>query len=98
MVQQIRKLVQFLLGDFEGAINSGGSNGRPGLLNNNNNNSANAERLRKLIPVLREYRTPLSEFGALLLVRLSEKTISRGLNWASERIAVPSSSSQRAAA
>lgn len=55
-----------------------------------NSSSSNA-RLRKLLPVIREYSPQLSEFGSLLVVRLSEKAISRGLNWASGRIpgAVP---------
>lgn len=77
MVQQIQKLVQFLLGDFEGAINT----------DNNNNNSNNSQRLRQLIPVIREYAPQLQQFGTLLLVRLSEKNLSRGLNWASSRLA-----------
>lgn len=69
MVQQIRKLVQFLLGDFEG--------------------TAATSRLRKLIPVAREYSPQLRSFGTLLLARLTEKTLSRGLNWASQRLADP---------
>jgi hypothetical protein len=65
-VQQIQKLVQFLLGDFEG--------------------SASNARLRKLVPVVREYALPLRDFGVLLAARLTEKSISRGMNWASERL------------
>jgi aarF domain-containing kinase len=65
-VQQIQKLVQFLLGDFEG--------------------SASTARLRKLVPVAREYALPLRDFGVLLAARLTEKSISRGMNWASERL------------
>ncbi len=68
MVTQIQKLVQFLLGDFEGA--SAGS----------------SDRLRALLPVLREYAPQLRDFGSLLLVRLSEKSLSRTLNWASSRL------------
>jgi len=66
MVQQVGKLVQFLLGDLDGA---GGS-----------------ARIRKLIPVLREYAPQLRDFGTLLVARLTEKTMSRGLNWAKERL------------
>lgn len=104
-VQQIRKLVQFLVGDFEGALTSENSdlstsnrnlsrlqraqrllinpNGRSGSGGDNN------ARLRKLLPVVREYAPQLSEFGSLLIVRLSEKALSRGLNWASGRISTP---------
>jgi len=87
MVQQITKLVQFLGGDFDGAIGGGNSN-------NNNNNNSNVEnggsaataRLRALIPIVREYRVPLQDFGKLLIARLTEKNLQRSLNWASERL------------
>lgn len=69
MVDQIRKLVQFLLGDFDGAV--GNSN----------------QRLRELLPVVREYAPQLREFGTLLVARLTEKSISRGLNWATGQLA-----------
>jgi hypothetical protein len=68
MVQQIGKLVQFLLGDFNGA------------------SSASSSRLRKLVPVVREYAPQLRDFGSVLLARLTEKNLSRGLNWATERL------------
>ena len=87
-VQQIRKLVQFLLGDLEGAM-------APDGLENTNRNvgrlqraqqlfttTASDDRLRKLLPVLREYSPQLREFGTLLVARLTEKAISRGLNFA----------------
>lgn len=108
-VQQIRKLVQFLVGDFEGALSSSDGNGdlstsnrnlsrlqraqqmffsnpNGGRSNENGNAANNNERIRKLLPVIQEYSPQLSEFGSLLVVRLSEKAISRGLNWASSRI------------
>jgi len=66
MVQQIRKLVQFLFGDYEG--------------------TAGTSRLRKLIPVAREYAPQLRNFGALLVARLAEKNLSRGLNWATDKL------------
>lgn len=75
MVDQIGKLIQFLLGDFEGAIEP--ESGR---------RTVDTQRLRKLIPVAREYAPQLREFGTLLVARLTEKNISRGLNWASERL------------
>lgn len=93
-------MVQFLAGDLEGALSSESSDLSTSnrnlsrlqraqqLLNpnsSNNNDDSNA-RIRKLIPVIREYSTQLSEFGSLLVVRLSEKAISRGLNWASGRL------------
>ena len=74
-VQQMRKLSQFLLGDFEGALSSSGD----GL-------QRSSRRLRSLLPVIREYSPQLREFATLLGVRLSEKTLSRGLNWASSRL------------
>jgi hypothetical protein len=80
MVQQVGKLLQFLLGDFEGAITSEG--GRAQLVPN----SARNDRLRKLIPVAREYAPQLREFGTLVLARLTEKSISRGLTWATDRL------------
>mmetsp|Transcript_40024 Transcript_40024/g.83700 ORF Transcript_40024/g.83700 Transcript_40024/m.83700 type:complete len:811 (+) Transcript_40024:38-2470(+) len=78
MVQQITKLVQFLGGDYDGAIGE----------NNNLGNGGNATtaRLRALIPIVREYRVPLQDFGKLLIARLTEKNLQRSLNWASERL------------
>ncbi|KAL9184320.1 hypothetical protein ACHAXT_002406 [Thalassiosira profunda] len=75
-VQQMRKLAQFLLGDFEGAISPTGD----GL-------QRNSQRLREILPVLREYAPELRQFASLLGVRLTEKALSRGLNWASSRLA-----------
>jgi len=54
--------------------------------NNNNGGGATTARLRALIPVVREYRAPLSDFGRLLIGRLTEKSLQRSLNWASERL------------
>lgn len=53
------------------------------------NNESN-DRLRKLVPVVREYSPQLREFGALLVSRLNEKAVSRALNWATGRISVQS--------
>ena len=75
MVQQMRKLSSFLLGDFEGAISPTGD----GL-------QRNSQRLRELLPVIREYAPELRQFATLLGVRLTEKSLSRGLNWASSRL------------
>jgi aarF domain-containing kinase len=44
--------------------------------------ATNNDRLRKVLPVFREYAPQLREFGGLLVVRLSEKSLSRGINWA----------------
>ena len=71
----MRKLARFLLGDFEGALSS-----------TDNGLQQNSQRLTELIPVIREYRVQLQEFGGLIGVRLSEKALSRGLNWASSRL------------
>ncbi len=67
IVDQIRKLVQFLFGDFDGVGNN--------------------QRLRELVPVVREFGPQLREFGTLLVARLTEKNISRGLNWATSQLA-----------
>jgi aarF domain-containing kinase len=98
MVQQISKLVQFLLGDFEGAMTPPKTGLQLGISNTGTGSdstrrivgrSAQAqtnERLRKLVPVLRDYAPQLREFGTILLVRLGEKNLSRGLNWATSRL------------
>ena len=75
MVQEIGTLVQFLLGDVEG--------GGASLLSSGANNNA---RIRALLPVIREYAPQLRTFGQLLVVRLTEKSLSRGLKWATERL------------
>jgi aarF domain-containing kinase len=77
MVQQVRILVQFLMGDYEQA--------------------ANTVRLRKLLPIVREYATELRDFGLLLAARITEKNLSRGMNWATERLAEADSRRRRAA-
>lgn len=80
MVQQVGKLIQFLFGDFEGAMESSGRRGRFTL------DAVRNDRIRQLIPVAREYAPQLRQFGALLVQRLTEKSLSRGLNWASGRL------------
>eukprot|EP00551_Chaetoceros_affinis_P005745 CAMPEP_0203681236 /NCGR_PEP_ID=MMETSP0090-20130426/42232_1 /ASSEMBLY_ACC=CAM_ASM_001088 /TAXON_ID=426623 /ORGANISM="Chaetoceros affinis, Strain CCMP159" /LENGTH=792 /DNA_ID=CAMNT_0050549661 /DNA_START=205 /DNA_END=2583 /DNA_ORIENTATION=- len=72
MVEQIRVLIQFLLGDIDRQQVFSG-------------NGASNQRLRELIPVVQEYSPQLRDFGSLLVVRLTEKTISRGLKWATSR-------------
>jgi len=76
-IQQIRVLLNFLFGEFDGAETQ---NENP--LSSRNSN----QRIRDLIPVTREYAPQLREYGSLLIVRLSEKTISRGLKWATARM------------
>lgn len=78
MVQQIGKLVQFLFGDYDGALGSGVGSGVGGTA---------AARARALLPVVREYRSQLSYFGRLLVARLTEKSLQRSLTWASDRLA-----------
>jgi len=75
MVQQIGILIEFLFGDFEAALPTSSISSR-------------TQRLRQLIPVVSEYAPQMRQFGSLLLVRLSEKSISRGLNWATSRMAL----------
>lgn len=65
MVQQIGTLVQFLTGDYEGAIGGSGGNGAGAL--------QAQTRLRSLLPVVREYGPQLRDFGRLLVARLTEK-------------------------
>lgn len=81
-VQQIRVLINFLFGNFDGAASSGSPNPPDMVLQARSSN----QRLRNLIPVTREYAPQLREYGSLLVVRLSEKTISRGLKWATTRM------------
>merc|ERR1712008_33320 len=78
-IQQIRVLLNFLFGDFDGAE----TQKAPDNLSRSRNSN---QRLRDLIPVTREYAPQLREYGSLLVVRLSEKTISRGLKWATTRM------------
>jgi len=70
MVRQIGKLVQFLLGDFEVTSTTMGT----------------STRLRKLIPVVREFAPELRRFGTLLVARLTEKNLSRGLSYVTGRL------------
>jgi len=49
--------------------------------------AASTARLRKLVPVAREYAPQLREFGLLLAARLTEKNLSRGMNWANDQLA-----------
>jgi aarF domain-containing kinase len=48
--------------------------------------AATSLRLRKLVPVVREFAPELRNFGTLLVARLTEKALSRGLNWATARL------------
>ena len=93
--KQMRKLAQFLLGDFEGALAPSNSISFSSLSGVNDNLQQSSQRVRKILPVVREYSPQLREFATLLGVRLSEKIVSRGLNWASSRLS--SQSSARAA-
>lgn len=81
-MQQVGKLVQFLFGDFEGSLASD----RPGARGSFASDPVRNDRIRKLLPVAREYAPQLRVFGTLLVQRLTEKSISRGLNWASGRL------------
>ena len=83
--QQITKLVQFLSGDYDSAIGGNAAGG----------GGAAVARLRGLLPVVREYRPQLSLFGRQLVARLTEKSLQRSLNWASDRLSQPRSSSGR---
>jgi aarF domain-containing kinase len=82
MVQQVGKLIQFLFGDFEGSLASD----QPGVRGRFASDPIRNDRIRQLIPVAREYSPQLREFGTLLVQRLTEKSLSRGLNWASGRL------------
>lgn len=48
--------------------------------------TANTRRLRQLIPIIREFAPQLRDFGLLLVARLTEKNLSRGLLWATSRL------------
>jgi aarF domain-containing kinase len=43
--------------------------------------ATDSSRLRKLIPIFREYAPQLRDFGTLLVARLTEKNLSRGMKW-----------------
>merc|ERR1719162_1018054 len=81
-VQQIRVLIKFLFGDLDGENSFQSRNSPDKVLQPRNSN----QRLRELIPVTREYAPQLREYGSLLVVRLSEKSLSRGLKWATTRM------------
>jgi aarF domain-containing kinase len=53
----------------------------------NDTSIASSARLRQLIPIAREYSPQLRDFGLLLAARLTEKNLSRGMNWATEQLA-----------
>jgi aarF domain-containing kinase len=76
-VEQLQKLFEFLLGDFEKNAAS---------LSSSNNNNSNSARFRRAVPVLREFAPQLREFGLLLAVRLTEKNLGRSFSWASQRL------------
>jgi len=102
MVEQIQTLIQFLFGDFEVVAggnqlqNAGGMSRMQRAQQlfmtggNSESTAANNARLRKLLPIVREYAPQLRDYGTLLVARLTEKNISRGLNWANDRIALAS--------
>ena len=48
--------------------------------------AADTRRLRQLLPIVREYAPQLRDFGLLLIARLTEKNLSRGLLWATDRL------------
>ena len=79
MVQEIGTLVEFLLGA------GGGPGGDSSTLSSSGSGNTSA-RIRALLPIAREYSTELRTFGQLLVVRLTEKGISRGLKWATQRL------------
>jgi aarF domain-containing kinase len=77
IVQQIRILFNFLMGDYS------------------DTSITSSTRLRQLLPVAREYATQLRDFGLLLGVRLTEKNLSRGMNWATDQLAQQQSSQRQ---
>lgn len=102
-VEQIQTLIQFLFGDFDVVAGGGNELQNAGgisrmqraqqLFMNGGNGSTtdtNNARVRKLLPIVREYAPQLRDYGTLLVARLTEKNISRGLNWANDRIATAS--------
>ena len=56
---------------------------------------ANSTRLRRLLPIAREYAPQLRDFGLLLAARLTEKNLSRGMNWATEQLAQTTQTERR---
>jgi aarF domain-containing kinase len=70
-VDQLQKLFEFLLGDFEKSAAS---------------LSSSSTRFRRIVPVLQEFAPQLREFGVLMAVRLTEKELGRSMSWASQRL------------
>jgi aarF domain-containing kinase len=77
IIQQIRILFNFLMGDYT------------------DTSITSSTRLRQLLPVAREYASQLRDFGLLLGVRLTEKNLSRGMNWATDQLAQQQSLSRQ---
>lgn len=77
VVENISRLIEFLLGDFNSAAPTAGSAA---------NRNRQLAQLQALIPVLREYAPSMREFGLLLVTRLTEKQASRAFEWAKQQI------------
>jgi ferredoxin len=77
VVENITRLIEFLLGDFGSAKPTSGSVA---------SRSRQAEQLQALLPVLREYAPSMREFGLLIVTRLTEKQASRAFEWAYSQI------------
>jgi aarF domain-containing kinase len=75
MVSQISQLVQFLIGDSSKTS-----------ISSTTTTLFTTERAQKLIPIIREYAPELRDFGILLVARLTEKFVSRGLAWATVQL------------
>jgi len=77
VVDNITRLIEFLLGDFNSANPSTGSAEA---------RAARARQLQALLPVLAEYAPAMRSFGLQLVTRLTEKQTSRAFEWAKTQL------------
>lgn len=77
VVENISRLLEFLLGDFGSASPTTGSAAA---------RTQQARQLQALIPVLTEYAPPMREFGLQILNELTRKQAGRAFDWAMEQL------------
>lgn len=77
VIDNITRLVQFLLGDFNQA---------EAVTATVSDRARQARELQSLVPVLREFAPAMREFGLLIVTRLAEKQATRAFAWARESI------------
>lgn len=84
MLESIRKLIDFFLGNYDLATEGSAS---PEGSNSDGQDAGTLDRARALLPVLQENQEEMRNFGSQIVSRLTELQASRALRFASERIA-----------